>query len=88
MSPDSTKPTHTTILMSNLNPEETADLLSKFEAYRKTLACPLCAKRGVFRRNGSTKTELPQPIFHCSSCGVNFRAAAIFLFLFLRNCLP
>ncbi|KAG1043176.1 hypothetical protein G6F43_011720 [Rhizopus delemar] len=77
MPPGSTNPTNSTTLISNLNPEEITDLLSKFETCRKILACPHCAKRGVFRRNGSTKTEPPQPIFRCSGCGVSFRDASM-----------
>jgi hypothetical protein len=77
MPPSSTNPTNTTTLISNLNPEETADLLLKFEAYRKNLACPKCAKRGVFRRNSSTKSEPPQPIFRSNGCGASFRAATM-----------
>ena len=40
MPPGSINPTNTTTLISNLNPEETADLLLKFGACRKNLAYP------------------------------------------------
>ena len=77
MPPSSTNPTNITTLISNLNPEETADLLLKFEACRQNLACPKCAKRGIFRRNCSTKSEPPQPIFRSNGCGASFRAATM-----------
>ncbi|KAG1301096.1 hypothetical protein G6F64_012104 [Rhizopus arrhizus] len=77
MPPSSTNPTNTTTLISNLNPEETADLLLKFEACRQNLACPKCAKRGIFRRNCSTKSEPPQPIFSSNGCDASFRAATM-----------
>ncbi|CEG78794.1 hypothetical protein RMATCC62417_13346 [Rhizopus microsporus] len=64
--------------LSNLNnillQDEIDYLLSHSETYRKSLRCPNCEKKGIFRRNGSTKFEPPQPIFRCNGCGSSFRA--------------
>ncbi|RCH80309.1 hypothetical protein CU097_004027, partial [Rhizopus azygosporus] len=49
-------------------------LLSQFESHRKSLRCPHCEKMGQFRRNGSTKTDPPMPIFRCHGCGKTFKA--------------
>ncbi|KAG1375537.1 hypothetical protein G6F61_008389 [Rhizopus arrhizus] len=56
------------------NTDEIDYLISHFETHRKSLRCPNCEKKGIFRRNGSTKSEPPQPIFRCNGCGSSFRA--------------
>ncbi|KAG1144860.1 hypothetical protein G6F37_005919 [Rhizopus arrhizus] len=61
--------------ISNILSQDQIDyLLSHFETCRKPLRCPNCEKKGIFRRNGSTKSEPPQPIFRCIGCGSSFRA--------------
>ncbi|KAG0820589.1 hypothetical protein G6F19_012381 [Rhizopus arrhizus] len=77
MPPGSTNPTNITTATSSLTLEEIADLLVKFESCRKVLACPQYTKKGIFRRNGSTKSEPPQPVFRCNGCGVSYRAATM-----------
>ncbi|KAG1169345.1 hypothetical protein G6F36_012086 [Rhizopus arrhizus] len=79
MPPGSTKPDNNNDNnMQNLNNILTQDeieyLLSHFETHRKSLRCPNCEKKGIFRRNGSNKSEPPQPIFRCNGCGSSFRA--------------
>ncbi|KAG1137689.1 hypothetical protein G6F37_011048 [Rhizopus arrhizus] len=61
--------------ISNILSQDEVDyLLSHFETHRKSLRCPNCEKKGIFLRNGSTKSEPPQPIFRCNGCGSSFRA--------------
>ncbi|EIE87857.1 hypothetical protein RO3G_12568 [Rhizopus delemar RA 99-880] len=79
MPPGSTKPDNNNDNnMQNLNnilsQDEIDYLLSHFETHRKSLRCPNCEKKGIFRRNGSNKSEPPQPIFRCNGCGSSFRA--------------
>ncbi|EIE88242.1 hypothetical protein RO3G_12953 [Rhizopus delemar RA 99-880] len=79
MPPGSTKPDNNNDNnMQNLNNILTQDeieyLLSHFETHRKSLRCPNCEKKGIFRRNGSNKSEPPQPIFRCNGCSSSFRA--------------
>ncbi|KAG1498894.1 hypothetical protein G6F54_004767 [Rhizopus delemar] len=79
MPPGSTKPDNNNDNnMQNLNnilsQDEIDYLLSHFEIHRKSLRCPNCEKKGIFRRNGSNKSEPPQPIFRCNGCGSSFRA--------------
>jgi ribosomal protein L37AE/L43A len=57
-----------------LTQETVATLLLQFESHRKSLRCPHCEKMGQFRRNGSTKTDPPMPIFRCHGCGKTFKA--------------
>ncbi|KAG1150757.1 hypothetical protein G6F37_009888 [Rhizopus arrhizus] len=57
-----------------LSQDEIDYLLSHFETHRKSLRCPNCEKKGIFRRNSSTKSEPPQLIFRCNGCGSSFRA--------------
>ncbi|KAG0846510.1 hypothetical protein G6F16_013408 [Rhizopus arrhizus] len=57
-----------------LTQEAVVTLLSQFESHRKSLRCPHCEKMGQFRRNGSTKTDPPMPIFRCHGCGKTFKA--------------
>ncbi|KAG0763416.1 hypothetical protein G6F57_003087 [Rhizopus arrhizus] len=60
--------------ISNILSQDEIDyLISHFETHRKSLRCPNCEKKGIFRRNGSTKSEPPQPIFRCNGCGSSFR---------------
>ncbi|KAG0857991.1 hypothetical protein G6F17_003203 [Rhizopus arrhizus] len=86
MPPGYTNPTNITTATSSLTLEEIADLLVKFESCRKVLACPQCTKKGVFRRNGNTKSEPPQPVFRCNGCGVSYRAAT--MRSIVLSCLP
>ncbi|KAG1447746.1 hypothetical protein G6F55_010966 [Rhizopus delemar] len=79
MPPGSTKPDNNNDNnMQNLNnilsQDEIDYLLSHFETHRKSLRCPNCEKKGIFRRNGSNKSEPPQPIFRCNGCSSSFRA--------------
>jgi transposase-like protein len=67
--PDNNSDNNLPNLNNILLQDEIDYLLSHFETHRKSLRCPNCEKKGVFRRNGSTKSESPQPIFRCS----NFR---------------
>ncbi|CEG85066.1 hypothetical protein RMATCC62417_18798 [Rhizopus microsporus] len=59
---------------NTLTQEAVATLLLQFESHRKSLRCPHCEKMGQFRRNGSTKTDPPMPIFRCHGCGKTFKA--------------
>ncbi|KAG0755808.1 hypothetical protein G6F29_010652 [Rhizopus arrhizus] len=86
MPPGSTNPANITTATSSLTLEEIADLLIKFESCRKVLACPQCTKKGIFRRNGSTKSVPPQPVFRCNGCGVSYRAAT--MRSIVLSCLP
>ncbi|PHZ09095.1 uncharacterized protein RHIMIDRAFT_294615 [Rhizopus microsporus ATCC 52813] len=72
--PDNNSDNNLPNLNNILSQDETDYLLSHFETYRKYLRCPNCEKKGIFRRNGSTKSELSQPIFRCTGCGSSFRA--------------
>jgi transposase-like protein len=61
--------------ISNILSQDEIDyLLPHFETHRKSLRCPNCEKKGIFRRNGSTKSVPPQSIFRCTGCGNSFRA--------------
>ena len=61
--------------ISNILSQDEIDyLLSHFQTHRNSLRCPNCERKGIFRRNGSTKPEPPQPIFRFTGCGSSFRA--------------
>ncbi|KAG1378139.1 hypothetical protein G6F61_006111 [Rhizopus arrhizus] len=79
MPPDSTKPdnnndNNTYILNNILSQDEIDHLLSHFETHRKSLRCPNCEKKGIFRRNSSNESEPPQRVFRCTAYGSSFRA--------------
>ncbi|KAG1546448.1 hypothetical protein G6F49_010495 [Rhizopus delemar] len=74
MPPGSINQNNTPSISNVLTQEETTELIAQFEQHRKVLKCPHCEKQGLFRRNGHTKTEPPQALFRCTSCGSSYRA--------------
>ncbi|KAG1607104.1 hypothetical protein G6F46_012542 [Rhizopus delemar] len=74
MPPGSINENNTPSISNVLTQEETTELIAQFEQHRKVLKCPHCEKQGLFRRNGHTKTEPPQALFCCTSCGSSYRA--------------
>ncbi|KAG1031778.1 hypothetical protein G6F43_013887 [Rhizopus delemar] len=74
MPPGSINQNNTSSISNALTQEETTELIAQFEQHRKVLKCPHCEKQGLFRRNGHTKTEPPQALFRCTSCGSSYRA--------------
>ncbi|ORE05300.1 hypothetical protein BCV72DRAFT_331361, partial [Rhizopus microsporus var. microsporus] len=66
-----------------LTQEAVTTLLLQFESHRKSLRCLHCEKMGHFRRNGSTKTDPPMPIFRCYGCGKTFKARTMMFIVYL-----
>lgn len=77
MPPGSINPANIMAATRFITIEKTVELLVKFETCRKSSTCPQCARQGVFCRNGSTKTELPQLIFRCNGCNASYRASTM-----------
>ena len=76
--PDNNSDNSLSSLNNILLQDEIDYLLSPFEIYCKSLRCPNCEKKkGIFHRNGSTKSEPSQPIFRCNGYGSSFRAKTI-----------